>query len=166
MEIAAYRNEYKRQIIDLILSIQNSEAKIGLSIDEQPDLLDIPLYYEKNGGAFWTAVENGEVIGTIAVMNYQNKNAVLKKFFVRADHRKKGVGYALYKTALEYLTRNGYMYVMLDTPSVAKASHVFYERAGFKKIGKDEMPFRYEYPDRNSFLYLLKIEREQVCPLV
>lgn len=82
MEIIAYKERYRQQIIDLILHIQNSEAKIDLSIEEQKDLLDIPYYYQKNGGEFWIAVENNTVIGTIALMNYGNGNGVLKKFFV------------------------------------------------------------------------------------
>jgi hypothetical protein len=80
MEIISYKDEYKQQIIDLVLHIQNDEAKISLPIEEQPDLLDVPTYYEKNGGRFWVAVNGKDVIGTFAFMNYGNGNAVLKKF--------------------------------------------------------------------------------------
>ncbi|MCI8332825.1 MAG: GNAT family N-acetyltransferase [Clostridiales bacterium] len=158
MEIINYQEVYKQQAIDLILSIQNSEAKINLPIEEQPDLLDIPLYYEKAGGAFWLAVEQNEVIGTIAFMNYGNGRAVLKKFFVRRDWRNKKIGYALYETLLACLKKQGYQQVLLDTPSVAKASHRFYERAGFCQITKENLPFPYEYPDRDSYLYLLDLD--------
>ena len=57
MQIITYQEKYKQQIIDLILDIQNNEAKINLSLEEQPDLLDIPICYEKDGGEFWLAVE-------------------------------------------------------------------------------------------------------------
>lgn len=157
MKILRYQDKFKQQIIDLILHIQNDEAKIHLSLEEQPDLLDIPFYYEKNGGAFWAAVEKEEVIGTLAFMNYGNGNAVLKKFFVRADRRGQKIGCALYQTALSSLTQNGYTHILLDTPSVAKASHVFYEKAGFRRISRQNMPFPYEYPDRDSYLYLLEL---------
>lgn len=60
MEIIKYQDAYKQQVIDLILHIQNSEAKINLTIEEQPDLLNVPLYYEKNGGAFPVAVETAK----------------------------------------------------------------------------------------------------------
>lgn len=157
MEIIKYSEEYKQQIIDLILHIQNDEAKIHLSIEEQPDLLNVPDYYDKNGGGFWIAVDEGKVIGTFAFMNYGNGNAVLKKFFVRADWRSKKVGLALYQTVIGYLKENGYKQALLDTPSVATASHLFYERAGFRRIRKSEIPFHYEYPDRDSYLYLLEL---------
>ena len=157
MESVKYIEKYQQQVIDLILYIQNEEARIKLSIEEQPDLLNIPDYYEKNGGGFWLAIEENKVIGTLAFMNYGNGNAVLKKFFVQADWRNKKVGLALYQTVIGYLKKSGYKQVLLDTPSVATVSHKFYERAGFHKISKSELPFQYAYPDRNSYLYLLKL---------
>lgn len=157
MEIIKYDEKYKQQVIDLILHIQNEEAKIQLAIEEQPDLLDVPAYYDKNGGGFWLAIDGSEVIGTFAFMNYGGGNAVLKKFFVCADWRSKKVGAALYQTIIGHLKANGYKQALLDTPSVATVSHRFYERAGFKKIAKAELPFHYEYPDRDSYLYLLQL---------
>lgn len=53
MEITTYQEKYKQQIIDLILHIQNDEAKIGLPLEKQPDLLDIPNHYQKSSGEFW-----------------------------------------------------------------------------------------------------------------
>jgi len=52
MKIIKYEQKYQPQIISLILHIQNEEAKINLHIEDQPDLLDIPKYYENNGGEF------------------------------------------------------------------------------------------------------------------
>ena len=158
MKIITYEEKYRQQIIDLILSIQNEEAGIDLSLEEQPDLLDIPAYYEKNGGEFWLAVEGGVLIGTLALMCYGKGNAVLKKFFVRADYRNKKIDYALYTVLLRFAHEKGVRQILLDTPSVATASHKFYERAGFQKISQEALPFPYEYPDRDSYLYLLKLK--------
>lgn len=58
MEIMMYSDVYKEQVIDLILDIQNSEAKIALTLDEQPDLKDINRYYINDGGAFFLAADN------------------------------------------------------------------------------------------------------------
>lgn len=60
------------EIISLILSIQNKEAKIGLSLQEQPDLLDIYHSYQQPGGEFWIALSDGRVIGTIGLMLKEN----------------------------------------------------------------------------------------------
>lgn len=83
MQIETYRDEYKDDVISLILAIQNGEAKIGLSLDEQPDLKDITQCYIKSGGGFWVMTENGRVIGTIGLMIKGNGCGVLKKFLVK-----------------------------------------------------------------------------------
>ncbi|MCM1505955.1 MAG: GNAT family N-acetyltransferase [Ruminococcus flavefaciens] len=157
MEIITYWEKYRQQIIDLILHIQNDETKISLTLDEQPDLMDIDLYYRKSGGEFWVAVEDGSVVGTVALMCKGSGNGILKKFFVRKDYRGQKVGYALYCRLIEFARKNNIHTIILDTPSVAHDSHRFYERAGFMRISRDELPFEYDYPDRNSYLYMLNL---------
>lgn len=157
MQIEPYRGAYDDEIISLILGIQNDEAGINLSIQEQPDLLDIEHYYQQPGGNFWIALSDGKVIGTIGLMLKDRHCAVLKKFFVKKAFRSQKIGLALYETLLQYAIKAGVQYIILDTPSVAHESHRFYEKAGFRRIRKDELPVSYSYPDRDSILYLLKL---------
>ena len=118
-------------------------------------MLNIHEDYEKNGGKFWTAVENQHIVGTIALMLKENHCGILKKFFVKAEYRSQKIGLALYQTLLEYAKLKDLKYLILDTPSVAVVSHKFYEKSGFQKVNSDELPIHYEYPDRNSYLYML-----------
>ncbi len=157
MEIIHFEDEYKEQVIELILDIQNNEAKIELSIEEQPDLNDILNSYINKGGNFWVAIDGGEVVGTIGLMQLNDDWGVLKKFFVRSDYRSKKVGLALYEEFFEFAKAKGFRHIILDTPSVATKSHSFYERAGFKKIEKSDLEVDYHYPDRHSILYKLDI---------
>lgn len=157
MEITTYQPQYQDQVIDLILGIQNNEAKINLSLNEQPDLKDIPHSYQQGGGEFWVAVDHQQVVGTIALMNLGQGCGVLKKFFVSQAYRKQHVGSQLYSHLLEFAKHHGFTTLILDTPSVAHASHRFYERVGFHRITKAQLPVEYHYPDRDSLLYLLKL---------
>lgn len=157
MEIITYQEKYKQQIIDLILHIQNDEAKIDLPLEEQPDLLDIPNHYQKSGGEFWLAVEDNTVIGTLALMDMGNGNGILKKGFVKKEYRKCGILTKLYKNLLAYAKNKNMKQLMFDTPSVATDCHRFFEKVGYLRINKNEQPFEYEYPDRNSYLYLLRL---------
>ena len=68
MQIETYSGKYDDEIISLILDIQNNESKINLSLEEQPDLLTIHDSYQKNGGEFWIALDQGNVIGTLGLM--------------------------------------------------------------------------------------------------
>ncbi len=157
MKIILYSDVYKEQIINLILNIQNNEAKINLSLDEQPDLKDINKYYANSGGAFFLAIDNGVVIGTIGIMIKENGCAVLKKFFVKSEYRGQKVGLRLYLRLIDFAKKNDVKHIVLDTPSVAKESHKFYERAGFHKIQPSQLPINYVFPDRDSVLYMLDL---------
>lgn len=157
MKIETYSGRFDDEIISLILSIQNGEAKIGLSLQEQPDLLDIHQSYQQPGGEFWLALSDGRVIGTIGLMLKEKHCAVMKKFFVKKEFRSQKVGLSLYNELLKYAVDKDVHYIILDTPAVAHASHRFYEKAGFCKISREELPVPYSYPDRDSILYLLKL---------
>lgn len=157
LHIEIYSGKFDDDIISLILSIQNNEAKINLPLEEQPDLLDIRLYYQKNGGEFWIALSDGKVIGTIGLMLKEQNCAVMKKFFVKKEFRSQKIGLALYNELLKFAKHAGVQHIILDTPSVAYASHKFYENAGFHKINAQELPISYVYPDRESILYVLDI---------
>lgn len=94
MHIETYSGKYDKEIVSLILDIQNNEAKINLSLEEQPDLLDINRYYQQNGGEFWIALSDNCVIGTVGLMLKEKNYAVLKKFFVKKEFRSQKVGLA------------------------------------------------------------------------
>ena len=89
MLIETYSGKYDEEIIALILDIQNNESKINLSLEEQPDLLDISECYQKKGGEFWIALADGVVIGTIGLMMKENACAIMKKFFVKKEYHSK-----------------------------------------------------------------------------
>lgn len=155
--IEPYCGKYDEEIISLILGIQNGENKLGLTLEEQPDLKAIKESYSDKGGEFWTALDDGRLIGTIGLMMKPDGYAVLKKFFVHKDHRLQKVGLKLYLTLLDYAKEKGVRHIFLDTPAAAKQSHVFYEKAGFRRIDISELPFDYSFPDRNSAIYILDI---------
>ena len=97
MQIETYSGKHDDEIIALILDIQNNEAKINLSLREQPDLMDIAASYQQAGGEFWIAVEDGSVVGTIGLMMKARNCAILKKFFVKREFCSQKIGLALYK---------------------------------------------------------------------
>ncbi len=157
MHIEKYSGKYASQITELILNIQNDEYGIGLTLEEQPDLLDIHASYQQHGGEFWLALDGERVVGTIGLMLKGHDCAVLKKFFVAPEYRSQKLGLALYNELLAFAEGCGIKHIILDTPSVAKSAHRFYERAGFRRISSSELPVEYSFPDRDSLLYMLDL---------
>ncbi|WP_342043593.1 GNAT family N-acetyltransferase [Bacillus sp. OTU2372] len=159
--ITIYDDRYEEEVINLILHVQNVEYGVGISVEEQPDILDIQSNYISDGGNFWIALNgNGEVVGSIGLQKKTNEVAVLKKFFVYKDYRGKefGVGTGLYKALLDFANKQGFSKVILDTPSIATRSHSFYKKVGFKEIVKEDLEIKYDYPDRDSLIFELDLD--------
>lgn len=160
--ITIYNDSYKKEVIDLISHVQNVEYGVGISLEEQQDILNIDSHYIKNGGNFWVALnEKNEVVGTIGLEKKTYEVCILKKFFVYKAYRgkEKGVGADLFEALLNDAEKQGFSKILLDTPSVATRSHSFYEKVGFKNIDKKDLPIQYDYPDRNSLIYELNLSR-------
>lgn len=156
MEVKDYNKRYKNQVISLILFIQNCESKVDISLEEQPDINNVESEYIQKGGGFWVAVnENDNVIGTLGLIK-KGEYGILKKFFILKECRGKtfGVSEILYEKLYEFAKNKGLRAIILDTPAVCKRAHGFYKKKGFKIISKEELPLEYNFPDRNSVLFI------------
>lgn len=155
--ISQFEDKYTQDIIDIVLHFQNDGTRPIVSVDDQPDLLNIADEYINKGGNFWIAKNDEKLIGTIGIMPYNKEIAVLKKFFVYEDYQGKPnhVGRKLYDVLLTYAKEQGYKIILLDTPRNTERAHKFYIKAGFKQIKKDSLPIKLNtiYED-NDFLLL------------
>lgn len=160
IEVKAYCNDDKKQVIDLVLHCQNDGTRPLVNEYDQPDILNIMEEYFNVGGYFWVAKENDKVLGSIGLMNYGNGVAILKKFFVYEAYRgaPHHLGKKLYDKFLEYANEIGIKTIILDTPKNTERAHRFYEKAGFEKINKELLPVKYNYPYEDSDFFILKIK--------
>lgn len=159
MEIQTYIEADREEIIALVLHCQNDGTRPLVSVDDQPELLHIREKYLGNGGNFWVAKEQGKVAGSIGLMMYSSGLAILKKFFVYEPYRGKPhhLGRQLYETLLSFAKENGVKKIILDTPRNTDRAHQFYEKAGFHKISKDQLPVDYDYPYEDSDFFSIMI---------
>lgn len=158
MKIEPYSGRVDDEIISLILPIQNDEVKIGLSLQKQPDLPDVHRSYRETGGELLVALSDDRVIGTIGLMMQEKHCAILKKIFVKKKFCSQKEGRALYQELFRFARGAGVRQIMLDTLSVAHASHRFYERTGFCRMDPSELPIPYVYPGRNRRLYRPEVQ--------
>lgn len=142
VDIDIYADINKKDVADLILHIQQSEFGIPITLELQPDLNEIPAYYQTNNGNFWVAKINGKVIGTIALLDIENCQGALRKMFVDKNYRGKdfGVGIKLLNTLIDWARRKGFAEIFLGTTEKFTRAQKFYEKNGFVEIAKQELP--------------------------
>jgi GNAT superfamily N-acetyltransferase len=148
MRIVTYQPVYQAAVINLILSIQQQEFKSAITLEDQPDLLEIPTVYQQENGNFWialdVALDDGlgieTVIGTIAAIDIGNDQLVLRKMFVSASARRQGIGSQLLSTLLEWAIARHIQEIYLGTIEAFTAAHQFYEKHGFCRIEAIELP--------------------------
>ena len=78
IEISEYTPDDRRAVIDLILDIQNNEFGIAITEEQQPDLQDIPSFYQHGNGNFWVAMHQGIVVGSISLLDIGNGESALR----------------------------------------------------------------------------------------
>lgn len=87
VEIKAVDDSYTNQITQLILNIQQNEFNIAISIEDQPDLLAIEDFYIAKGGHFFGAFLDDELVGTIALVKFDEHSGAIRKMFVKRISR-------------------------------------------------------------------------------
>jgi len=141
--IKGYTEENKNDIIDLILDIQQNEFEIPISKDDQPDLNDIPNFYQSGNGNFWVALNNkNQIVGTVALIDIGSRQGALRKMFVRQDYRGRthNVAKLLLQQLMEWARQRNIEGIYLGTTEKFLAAHQFYEKNGFIQIDKEDLP--------------------------
>jgi len=155
LAIVPFTPEYAPEVIDLILSIQRGEFELAITAEDQPDLQDIPNFYQRGAGSFWIAVDRGAVVGTIALLDIGNGQAALRKMFVRPAYRGPvhGTARLLLETLLEWARMHQIREVYLGTTASFLAAHRFYEKNGFEEISRAELPAQFPVMSVDSKFY-------------
>jgi|SRR5688572_19772439 len=140
--ITPFRPEHADGVVAVILPIQQTEFEIPITLDGQPDLKDIPGFYQHDSGNFWVAIDGQEVVGTVALLDIGNGQAALRKMFVKATHRgaEHGTAKRLLDTLLAWCQARGVREVFLGTTAKFLAAHRFYEKNGFGEITRADLP--------------------------
>jgi N-acetylglutamate synthase-like GNAT family acetyltransferase len=88
------------------------------------------------------AEADGQVVGTIGLLDIGNDQAALRKMFVTEAYRGRtyGVAHALLDALFSWAENKGLAEIFLGTTDKFLAAHRFYEKNGFVEIAKTELP--------------------------
>src|SRR5437773_545706 len=161
INIEIYTDIHKKDVVDLILHIQNTEFGIPITLELQPDLNEIAGFYQINNGNFWIAKIDNKIIGTISLLDIGNRKAALRKMFVDKDYRGKefGVGQKLLNTLVDWTRHKKFTEIFLGTTEKFIAAQRFYEKNGFKEIEKQELPGTFPVMEVDIKFYRFSISR-------
>jgi N-acetylglutamate synthase-like GNAT family acetyltransferase len=162
--IHAYEKKYHGEVAQLILDIQRMEFGVPITLEQQPDLDDIENFYQKDNGNFWVAILDGDVVGTIALIDIGNSQIALRKMFVDRNFRGKpyNTGQLLLDEALRWIQEKKCTEVFLGTLDVFEAAQRFYRRNGFEEIAKENLPVTFPKMKLDTRFFVKKISADSV----
>lgn len=142
MEIVPFQPSFESDVSRLIVGIQRDEFGIDITAEQQPDLRDIPGFYQVGCGNFWVARVGERVVGTISLLDIGNRQAALRKMFVARELRgpEHGTAVRLLDTLLAWAEERRVREIFLGTTEVFLAAHRFYAKHGFVEIPRSELP--------------------------
>jgi N-acetylglutamate synthase-like GNAT family acetyltransferase len=159
LNIEPYTDIYKNSVADFILNIQNGEFGIPITLDQQPDLSEIPKFYQSGNGNFWVAKDGDRLIGTIALLDIGNGKSALRKMFVDQNYRGKafGVGQKLLNNLILWARQKCITEIYLGTTEKFVAAQRFYEKNGFFEIEKQQLPKEFPKMDVDVKFYKFSV---------
>ncbi len=159
----------RSQIITLIEQIQKDEFLLPITPEINASVLKAETEYCYNHTCnFWYAVNNaGEIIGSIGLKKIDSINAEIKKLFVHARYRGKGVAKKLLATLLKAATKHGFECLYLGTVQSLEAAQRFYEKNNFIKILESDLPLDFEKCPLDTIFFknlFIKIRMQDLKP--
>ena len=157
--IAPFSDADQQGVLNVILPIQQREFGIPITAADQPDLTDIPEFYQSGTGGFWVARSNGEVVGTVGLKDIGSGQTALRKMFVAAPFRGRELGVAgkLLDVLLAHARAKGVAEIFLGTTDKFLTAHRFYEKRNFKELQKAGLPKAFPVMAVDSKFYVLHV---------
>jgi GNAT superfamily N-acetyltransferase len=126
------------EVVELVLSIQQHELGVPVTLLDQPDLADVQGFYGRGAGGFWVARSAGALVGTIGLLDAGQGEGVLRKMFVHVNARGKthGVAAALLLALVDHARARGFHHLTLGTRPELYAAHRFYEKNAFIRLAE------------------------------
>lgn len=143
----------------LILGIQQHEFGLPITLADQPDLQAIEAFYQQGAGQFWVAFWEGQLVGTLALLDIGQRQGALRKMFVAAGHRGGAFGVApqLLAALMDWARQHGLSELFLGTTDRFHAAHRFYEKHGFQPWPVQQLPPSFPVMKVDSRFYRLAL---------
>ena len=156
IQVVPFADNYQADVTELMDTIEREFAEpishSNPATKKMSELANLPT--EK----YWVAVADGKAIGTVGLSMISNRTIVLKRMFMSAAFRGKGIANLLLNVLLAWAEEHNMKAIYLGTMSQFKAAHQFYERSGFERVERDELPKDFPVNPVDSLFYHKSLE--------
>jgi N-acetylglutamate synthase-like GNAT family acetyltransferase len=149
IKILPFQPKHQNDINNMMGSIA-LEFTEPIFTEKTKKIIDV---YLKPNNKFWVASDGNKVVGTIGIVKLMNKNIVLKSMFVDKMYRGQGISNLLLDTLLNWVVKNKYNQIYLGTMTQFTAGQRFYEKNGFVKCNKAELPADFTINTLDTIFY-------------
>ncbi|KQY48602.1 GNAT family N-acetyltransferase [Rhizobium sp. Root483D2] len=132
----ALTGKYLDQARELMLSYVKTGVVDLTSQSIEAEIAGLPADYAPPTGTLFIATDDlGEATGCIALHKFGLQgDAEIKRLFVKAEYRGRGIGMALLNSAIDAAREMGYRRVVLDTLPTMTSAITIYKSLGFGEI--------------------------------
>lgn len=150
----------RKQIIAMIENIQKGEFLLPITDDINACILRAEEeFYYNNSYNFWYAIDNnGRVIGSMGLKKIDDHRGEIKKFFVAQNYRGKGVAQKLMNALIKTASKHHFECLYLGTVSTLHAAQGFYQKYGFTKITKQQLPTGFQIGPLDTVFFQVTLE--------
>lgn len=137
MKIRPVERSDAEGIIALINSVyQEYDDRVHLE-GAEADLVDVVKHYSADGCAFVVLDDDGEVVGTHAVVPLERQGlCTFRRLYLRPDFRGTGWGEKLMRWAIDAADQMGFRRVEFWSDVRFTRAHRFFKRLGFQHDGR------------------------------
>ena len=112
-------------------------AEFGIALDTERmlarDLSELEMYFPPRGGLFLARVDE-HLAGMIFLTELRPQVGQIRRMYVRAAYRRRGIARDLFETALEAARDLGFSELLLESPISWQGAHALYKDMGFQDV--------------------------------
>lgn len=136
--IVPFAPDHADEVVDVISRVF---AEYGMTFElagYDADLQDVEAHYGRREGTFSVLVDGPRIIGTVGAVPREAGAFEIKRLYLLADHRGRGLGRRLLQHVLDWGRARGYRRAIAWSDVRLETAHQVYLRFGFVQFGERE----------------------------
>ena len=136
LDIIPYSRDFHDDLVRMITEVLDEfgfDFGVG-GLERDLEQLEHGGRYHGTEEGFWLLLDEGRVIGSVAIRKKDGMTCELKRLYLQGDYRGQGLGQKLYEFAEECARAARYKKIWLDSSRRFKKAKALYLRNGFTLI--------------------------------